>query len=242
MEATVLAHFGVGLILGMKHALDPDHIVAVSTIVSEQKSLTRSSLVGAFWGAGHTTTLLIFGLAVILLRLTIPDRMALGMEFGVAIMLIVLGGNLLLKLRRGRRLHLHSHEHDGQAHLHLHLHGGDAQAHTHPHLLRSGLKPFLVGMVHGAAGSAALMLLVLTTIPSPLAAFLYILIFGVGSVAGMLVVSTAVSLPFVLTARRFAEFEARIRGLAGAVSVAFGLILGWQTGFVDGLFAPLISH
>lgn len=242
MDGTLLAPLGLGLILGIKHALDPDHIVALSTIVSEQKSLARSSLVGAFWGAGHTTTLSLFGLAVILLKLTIPDRVALGMEFGVAVMLILLGSNLLLKLNRGGRLHLHTHDHDGQSHLHVHLHEGGAQVHAHSHLLQGGLKPFLVGLVHGAAGSAALMLLVLTTIPSPLAGFLYILIFGVGSMAGMLVVSSAISLPFLITARRFAEFEDRVRALAGAISVAFGLLLAWQIGFVDGLFTPLPLH
>lgn len=241
MDGTLLALLGLGLILGIKHALDPDHIVAVSTIVSEQKSLVRSSLVGAFWGAGHTTTLFLIGLAVILLKFTIPDRVALGMEFGVALMLILLGSNLLLQLRRGRRLHLHAHEHDGNVHLHLHLHKGDAQDHDHPHLLKSGLKPFLVGLVHGAAGSAGLMLLVLTTIPSPLAGVLYILIFGLGSMVGMLVVSSAISLPFLITARRFAEFEAKVRGLAGAVSIAFGLFLAWQIGFADGLFGPFLS-
>ena len=242
MDGTLLAPLGLGLLLGIKHALDPDHIVAVSTIVSEQRSLARSSLIGAFWGAGHTMTLSLIGLAVILLKLTIPDRVALGMEFGVAGMLILLGANLLVKLYRGRRLHLHAHEHEGQAHLHLHLHGGDARVHAHPHLLQGGLKPFLVGLVHGAAGSAALMLLVLTTIPSPLAGFLYILIFGVGSMAGMLVVSSAISLPFLITVRRFAEFESQVRGLAGAVSVAFGLFLAWQIGFVDGLFVPFLSR
>ncbi len=242
MGETLLAPLGLGMILGLRHALDPDHLVAVSTIVSEQKNLARSSLVGAFWGAGHTATLLLTGLAAMLLKVTIPDRVALGLEFCVAVMLVMLGGNLLRKLSRGRRIHLHSHAHDGETHLHLHTHDGDAQAHTHPHLLRSGFKPFVVGLVHGAAGSAALMLLVLTTIPSSLGAFLYILAFGVGSVAGMFVVSTAISLPLLLTVRRFAEFEAQVCGLAGAVSVGFGLFLAWQVGFVDGLFGSILSR
>ncbi|MGH7807250.1 MAG: hypothetical protein ACRENT_04085, partial [Thermodesulfobacteriota bacterium] len=215
ISPALIATLGLGFILGLKHALDADHVVAVSTIVSEHKSLSKSSLIGAFWGLGHTASLFLIGLVVILLRLTIPPKLALLMELGVAIMLVLLGSNIIWKFFKGKRLHGHTHEHDGLAHTHIHLHEGKEETHEHNHLIKLGSKPFLVGMVHGVAGSAALMLLVLTTIPSPLAGLLYILIFGIGSVGGMLIMSSLISLPFVFTANRFAVTNERIKALAG---------------------------
>src|SRR3990172_2658161 len=217
MEASLYAAFVLGLILGIKHALDADHVIAVSTIVSEHHSLKWASLIGAFWGLGHTTTLFVVGLFVIGLRLTIPPRLALGLEFLVAVMLVILGGSILWRSFRVEKLHLHAHAHN-------------------PQPFTSMRKPFLVGMVHGLAGSAALMLLVLTTIPSVLAGLAYILIFGFGSVGGMLLLSSMIGLPFVLTAQRFSLANGWIRLLAGAASVVFGLFLGWGVGFQQGLF------
>jgi sulfite exporter TauE/SafE len=236
MEASLYAAFGLGLILGIKHALDADHLIAVSTIVSEHQSLKWASLIGAFWGLGHTVTLFVVGLLVIGLRLTIPLRVALGLEFLVALMLVVLGGNILWRSFRVEKLHLHAHAHNPETHTHFHFHGEPEESHTHPHPFKSMRKPFFVGMVHGLAGSAALMLLVLTTIPSPLAGLVYILIFGFGSVGGMLVLSSLIGLPFVLTARRFSLMNGWIRLMAGLASAAFGLFLGWQIGFKEGLF------
>lgn len=231
MEASLYAAFGLGLILGIKHALDADHLIAVSTIVSEHQSLKWASLIGAFWGLGHTATLFVVGLLVIGLRLTIPLRVALGLEFLVALMLVVLGGNILWRSFRAEKLHLHAHAHNPETHTHFHFHGEPEESHAHPHPFKSMRKPFLVGMVHGLAGSAALMLLVLTTIPSPLAGLVYILIFGFGSVGGMLALSSLIGLPFVLTARRFSLLNGWIRLVAGLASAAFGLFLGWQIGF-----------
>ena len=236
ISPVLIGTLGLGFILGLKHALDADHVVAVSTIVSEHKSLSKSSLIGAFWGLGHTASLFLIGLVVILLRLTIPPKLALLMELGVAIMLVLLGSNIIWKFFKGKRIHVHTHEHDGLAHTHIHLHEGKEETHEHNHLIKLGSKPFLVGMVHGVAGSAALMLLVLTTIPSPLAGLLYILIFGIGSVGGMLIMSSLISLPFVFTANRFAVTNERIKALAGVLSITFGLFLGWQVGFIEGLF------
>ncbi len=185
MFVTVLV---LGFALGLKHALDPDHMVAVSTIVSESKSIARSSLVGTFWGLGHTMSLLLAGIAVIAFRIRIPERMALWMEFAVALMLVILGAKALLKPLRGWNVHIHRHSHDGSSHIHLHLHRpGEEGAHHHRHLIGFGARPFFVGMVHGMAGSAALMILVLATIPSALAGLLYIAVFGLGSVGGMLI-------------------------------------------------------
>mgnify|MGYP003393973441 FL=1 len=236
MEGSLYAAFVLGLILGIKHALDADHLIAVSTTVSEHQSLKWASLIGAFWGLGHTTTLFVVGLFVIGLRLTIPPRLALGLEFLVAVMLVILGGSILWRSFRVEKLHLHAHAHNPQTHAHFHLHGSREEDHSHPHPFTSMRKPFLVGMVHGLAGSAALMLLVLTTIPSALAGLAYILIFGFGSVGGMLLLSSMIGLPFILTARRFSLVNGWIRLLAGAASVVFGLFLGWEIGFHQGLF------
>lgn len=236
MEASLYAAFALGLILGVKHALDADHVIAVSTIVSEHKNLKWASLIGVFWGLGHTATLFAVGLLVIGLSVTISPRLALGLEFLVALMLVFLGASILWRSFRDERLHAHVHAHNPETHTHFHLHGTSEEDHSHPHPFRSMRKPFLVGMVHGLAGSAALMLLVLTTIPSPLAGLAYIFIFGIGSVGGMLALSSMIALPFVFTARRFTLLNRWIRLVAGIASVAFGLLLGWEIGFQQGLF------
>jgi ABC-type nickel/cobalt efflux system permease component RcnA len=236
MDSSIYAAFGLGLILGIKHALDADHLIAVSTIVSEHKNLKWASLIGAFWGLGHTATLFIVGLLVIGLRITIPERMALGLEFLVAIMLVILGGSLFWRSFGAAQVHLHTHSHNPETHTHFHVHGNPGQDHSHAHPFRSMRKPFFVGMVHGLAGSAALMLLVLTTIPSPLAGLAYIVIFGFGSVGGMLIVSSLIGLPFILTAQRFDSLNRWIRVGAAVASMAFGLYLGWEIGVEQGLF------
>lgn len=236
METSLYAAFGLGLILGIKHALDADHLVAVSTIVSEHKELKWASLIGAFWGLGHTATLFAVGLLVIGLRVTIPPRMALALEFLVSVMLVALGANILWRSFGVEKIHLHAHTHNPETHTHFHVHGSPEQDHRHTHPFRSMRKPFFVGMVHGLAGSAALMLLVLTTIPSPLAGLAYIVIFGFGSVGGMLILSSMIGLPFILTAQRFSYLNRWIRVIAAVASVGFGLYLGWDIGFHEGLF------
>ncbi len=235
IKTTTFSVLALGFALGIKHALDADHLVAVSTIVSERKGLRGSSLVGAVWGLGHTASLLAVGLAVIALHAQIPERVAQAMEFGVAVMLVGLGLNLLRKLLSGATFHAHPHRHGGCWHLHPHLHearghgGPDAPSDSH-HALRVGKRPFLIGMVHGLAGSAALMLLVLATIPSRALGFAYIGVFGLGSVGGMLVMSTLIGLPFAVTAHRFERLNAAVQALAGGFSVGLGLWLMWQIG------------
>jgi len=236
MDASLWAAFGLGLLLGIQHALDPDHLIAVSTIVSEHKSFKWASLIGAFWGLGHTTTLFAVGLIVIGLRVTIPPRLGSGLELLVAGMLVALGANVLHKAFGAERVHLHTHSHNPVTHTHLHAHDDPQQDHAHGHAFKTMRRPFVVGMVHGLAGSAAVMLLVLSTIESASAGLAYIVIFGLGSVGGMLLLSGIISLPFILTARRFSLMNRWIRVLAGAASVAFGLFLGWEIGSDLGLF------
>lgn len=238
-DAALVSALGLGFVLGLKHALDADHIVAVSTIVSQHQSLWRSSLIGTFWGVGHTMSLLLVGLIVISLRLTIPERIALSLEFVVAVMLIVLGANLLrqcFQLNLHDHPHPHRHGHVTEQHTHLHVHIPGAHHHEGHSAFKNMKRPLVVGMIHGLAGSAALMLLVLTTIPSPLLGLAYIGVFGIGSVVGMLMMSSVISLPFVWTARRFSRLNQGIKVTAAVFSTAFGLFLAWHIGFVQGLF------
>jgi len=235
-NGTLIGLLGLGLILGLRHALDPDHIAAVSTIVSESRSVRRSSLIGTCWGLGHTMSLLIAGVLVIALKVQISDRVALWMEFAVALMLILLGLKAMLKPLRGWRIHVHQHAHGGSSHSHVHLHRpSEEHAHQHRHLIRSGARPFLVGMVHGMAGSAALMILVLATIPSALTGLIYIAVFGIGSVGGMLIMSSLISLPFILTRERFNVLSQGLQVAVGLFSLGFGLFLTWQYGFHEHL-------
>jgi len=242
MTDSLFFALGLGFLLGLKHAVEADHLVAVTTIVSEQRSVWRSARVGALWGVGHTASLLIAGVLVILLQVTIPARVASLLEFAVALMIIVLGTRILyLLLRNRRRVHLHSHTHDGRAHTHLHFHeesGAHAPAKSHahdeaPHKASWGWRPLVVGMVHGLAGSALLTLFVLTEVVgrsgSRLLGLAYLLVFGIGSIGGMLLMSVLISLPFVFTAARFERVNSPIRLVTGITSVAFGLYYAWAT-------------
>jgi ABC-type nickel/cobalt efflux system permease component RcnA len=230
MDSSVGVILASGFIWGLHHALDPDHLVAVSTIVSEHKSVSRSSLVGTFWGIGHTSSLLIISLIVLLLRSSIPNNIARWMEAPVAIMLVVLGIITIIKAirERGLRIHSHTHAHDESSpHTHLHIHLDKEHVHQH-RLFKLGKRPFMVGMVHGVAGSAALTLLVLSTIPSVALGLIYIGVFGVGSIGGMLLMSTLIGVPFALTARRYTVINGGIRFAAGAFSIVYGLVLAWK--------------
>lgn len=229
MDSTVAAALGLGFVLGLRHALDPDHVVAVSTIVSEHNSLARSSLVGTFWGLGHSASLFAAGLVIILLRVSIPEHVLPWMEAPVAAMLIFLGISATRRAlrERGLRIHTHVHEHGDEPHAHVHVHLGDEHNHAH-RMFKLGRKPFAVGLVHGVAGSAALTLLVLAQIPSIALGLVYMVVFGIGSIGGMLTMSAMISVPFVLTARRFQAINSVIRLSAGLFSLAFGLMIAWE--------------
>jgi len=233
---SIVSLLALGFVLGLKHAVDADHLAAVSTMASERRSLFGSSLIGALWGLGHTISLMLAGLLVIVLHFEITDKMKQSLEFGVGLMLVVLGVNALRKLARGGHVHVHVHEHGGHAHAHPHIHDRKAkeEPHTH-HGLNLGARPLLVGLVHGLAGSAALMLLVLTTISSPLVGLIYIAVFGIGSIGGMMIMSLLFALPARFTVNRFARTNLALRGLAGLFSLGFGLVMIYQIGFVDHL-------
>jgi len=224
MNETILAVFGIGFVLGIRHALEPDHLVAVSTIVGSGNSIRRSSIVGTLWGLGHTTSLLICGALVLALRLSIPQDFVAWMETVVAVMLVTLGVNTVWKLARDWKLHIHMHSHDGRPHLHFHVHAAtDKVAHNHRHRLDIPFRSFFIGMLHGLAGSGALMVLVLATVPSFISGLIYILLFGLGSVGGMLLLSTLISIPFALSAGRYRLLNGGLQLLAGLMSIALGL-------------------
>jgi high-affinity nickel-transport protein len=192
-----------GLLLGVRHAADPDHVLAVTTIVSRQRSFWRAARVGLLWGAGHTATVFLVGGAILGLRLTIPPRVGLGLEFVVALMLIGLGALNLL----GRR-----------------------------EAAPSPVRPVVVGMVHGLAGSAAVALLVLAAIDRPAWSAAYLLVFGLGTMVGMMLVTALVALPSLWAGARVPTLERWLRLASGAASLAFGLMMAHEIGVVNGLF------
>jgi cytochrome c biogenesis protein CcdA len=202
MNETVFAVFGIGFLLGIRHAFEPDHLAAVSTIVGSGTSIGRSSIVGTLWGLGHTTSLLICGAVVLVLRLSIPEDFVAWMETAVAVMLVTLGFNAVWKLSRNWKLE----------HAHAHRHGFDIP-----------FRSFFIGMIHGLAGSGALMVLVLATVRSLVSGLIYILLFGLGSVGGMLLLSTLISIPFALSARRYRLLNSVLQLAGGLMSIALGL-------------------
>jgi high-affinity nickel-transport protein len=247
----------LGFFLGMRHATDSDHVVAVTTIVSRERTMLHANLIGALWGLGHTITILLVGASIILFRLTIPPSLGLSMELCVGLMLILLGIlNLTGALRRAiewitiRRLGSGAHSHFLFGRWMVHTHDEDGE----PILLDSisiigwaprwwkqlglfhVLRPLVVGIVHGLAGSAAVALLVLTTISRPSWAIGYLLIFGLGTVAGMMLITAAIAIPFAYSLQHFVRLNRGLAMASGFVSVAFGLFLCYQIGFVDGLF------
>jgi High-affinity nickel-transport protein len=255
------AILAIGFFLGMRHATDPDHVIAVSTIVSRERSLAKAGLIGALWGLGHTITIVLVGAAIILFNVVIPTRIGLTMEFTVGLMLILLG---ILNLSGVTKWlsekfspahpsltgeHAHLHEHQSRLHFHSHSHAPPQDHHadslpppkwsanpvTHLGWFHS-LRPLFVGIVHGLAGSAAVALLVLSTIRSPRWGVFYLLVFGVGTIAGMMLITAAMALPFTYASARFAWLN---RGLiigSGVLSLCFGLYISYHIGFVDGLF------
>lgn len=256
--AAILA---IGFFLGIRHATDADHVLAVSTIVTKYRSVRHAAMIGVFWGVGHTLTILIVGGGIVLFGWVIPPRVGLSMEFSVGVMLILLGVvSLRGAFRRAGAMAIGqtsgtvdraapdpTHRHGDYIHTHAHRPGSG----PHPHApertpvawldRRFGrlavyrpVRPLLVGMVHGMAGSAAVALLVMTALRSPGASVFYLLLFGAGTIIGMMVITAVIATPLAMGAAS-ARVSRGLRLAAGALSLAFGLYLAWRVGIVDGL-------
>ena len=240
--------FGIvflGLFLGMRHSTDPDHVVAVSTIVSRERSVRQGALIGVLWGVGHTLTIFLVGSAIILFGLAIPPRVGLSMEFSVALMLILLGvlnltGALRWLNKRFTPQKPASVENNGNSTSPLSASENSLVGWLSKHGLYQLLRPLVIGLVHGLAGSAAVALLVLATIRSPLWAIAYLLVFGIGTIIGMMLMTTAIAVPLVYSGKKFEKATAYLSTASGVVSTAFGLFLVYQIGFVDGLFKSTV--
>jgi ABC-type nickel/cobalt efflux system permease component RcnA len=234
----------LGFFLGMRHSTDPDHVVAVSTIVSRERSVRHAAIIGVLWGVGHTLTISVLGSAIILLGMVIPPRIGLSMEFTVAVMLILLG---VLNLTGVLRWLTRRFTPAGQAARQFTLIGNAVDVATvrprnraRQMIGRYGIyqlvRPLVIGLVHGLAGSAAVALLVLSTIRSPVWAIAYLVVFGVGTIAGMMLMTTIIAMPIVYSGNRFALAGNYLGVLSGVASTAFGIFLVYQIGLVDGLF------
>jgi ABC-type nickel/cobalt efflux system permease component RcnA len=224
-DASFAAVLGLGFLLGLQHATDPDHLAAVSSLASRHRSVLGSALLGSAWGAGHTLALVGAGAATMALRLTISPALERALEGLVGMVLIGLGGPVALRALRAIAVHRHAHAHGGDWHDHRHVHLGSPAGHDHAHGRTIGARPFLVGLLHGLAGSAALMVLVVSTTTSPLAGVLYLIVFGAGSTAGMVILSGLVGLPFAVASRRSAGLHRLLRLVAGLAGVALGVWL-----------------
>ena len=260
---SLFAIVALGFLLGMRHATDPDHVIAVTTIVSRERNLKQAGLIGVVWGIGHTLTILAVGSVLIAFRIVLPPRLGLGMELTVAVMLIILGIRNMGALFGFSTAPLKPHSaHPSSYHAHgdyIHAHH---LGHAHPHdpektplrlmdrcfgriSLFQVLRPLIVGVVHGLAGSAAIALLVLSTIQNLRWAMAYLLVFGIGTILGMMLITITVASTFSLGQKRFAILDRHFGVVSGVVSVAFGLFIAYQVGIVNGLFtghATWIPH
>jgi sulfite exporter TauE/SafE len=257
----ILSIIALGFFLGMRHATDPDHVIAVTTIVSRERSIGPAAWIGALWGLGHTITIFAVGAGIILVGWVIPTRLGLSMEFSVGLMLILLGILNLTGVMQwindqfspahggSSVVHSHPHSHGDFVHTHPHVHAPESHFHA-PEKTPLGrldrvfgrlgmyqvLRPLVVGLVHGLAGSAAVALLVLTTIREPRWAVAYLLVFGVGTIAGMMLITAAIAVPFTYASNRFRNLNRGLRVATGLISLAFGLFITYQIGIVNGLF------
>jgi len=256
----VLSILALGFFLGMRHATDPDHVIAVTTIVTRERQVSKSAWIGAFWGLGHTITIFAVGAAIILFDIAIPPRLGLSMELAVGLMLILLGVLNIAGFLRGlpvspmpaisassELVHSHAHSHGDYVHTHPHSHGPGGHRHSPDQnpvawldriLLRfrlyQPLRPLIIGVVHGLAGSAAVALLVLTTIRDPRWAIAYLLIFGLGTIAGMMVITVSIASTFHFAGGR-QKFLQGLAAASGVLSLAFGIFVAYQIVVVNGL-------
>lgn len=259
-----LSIIALGFFLGMRHATDPDHVIAVSTIVSREREIGKSAWIGVFWGIGHTLTIFAVGAAIILFDVVISARIGLSMELAVGLMLILLGIVNVVSFFRdlptvetkaaqaaagGEVVHSHAHSHGDYVHTHPHTHGADGHTHAadrNPLAWLDGMflrfklyrpiRPLLIGIVHGMAGSAAVALLVLASIRDPRWAVAYLLVFGVGTIAGMMLITMSIASTFHFV-RGKQQFLRQLAMASGVLSLGFGLFVAYHIIAVNGLLS-----
>ena len=230
----------LGFVIGMRHAMESDHLAAMASLATRSRSMQETVWQGAVWGMGHTITLIIFGALVLLLDAVIPESLARALEFMVGLMLVGLGFDVLRRLVRDR-IHFHVHRHDdGASHFHAHSHAGDTghpTVHQHKHKHAFPTRALLVGIMHGMAGSAALILLTFQTAHSPLAGILYIALFGFGSIAGMAVLSMIIAVPLHYSATGLTWLHNGLQAVAGSVTLIVGSVMIYEIASVSLVFA-----
>ncbi len=224
----------IGLLIGLRHALEADHMAAVASLVSRKQSLAHTIKQGSAWGLGHAISLFLFGSVVIFMDTVLPEYLAKGLEMAVGLMLVLLGADVLRRVIRGK-VHFHNHRHvNGNYHFHAHSHAGDsltrhnAAQHDHQHPQGFPLRALFVGLMHGMAGSAAVILLTLETVTSPLQGMLYILTFGIGSMLGMALLSVVISIPMRLSAQRLTRAHNAFQVLVGVLTIGLGVLVLYE--------------
>lgn len=227
----MISIFALGFVIGLQHAFEADHLAAMATLATRSRGPRASLLQGAAWGVGHTLTLLLVGGTCLVVGAAVPERWATRLELVVGFMLVALGADTLRRMRRAR-IHAHVHEHaDGQGHWHVHRHEEaphDAQdAHDHAHARGGPIRALAVGLVHGLAGSAALLLLTLQTSGSFWPGIAYIALFGLGSVLGMAGLSVAIAVPMRAAAGRVARAQGWIEAMVGVATMGVGIRAIW---------------
>lgn len=222
MDVSFLSILALGFVLGIKHAIEPDHVIAVSTIASQSKKLFRSSLAGVFWGIGHTATLFIVGIILLIMKGQIPEKWAMSLEFLVGIMLVYLGISTITSLKK---IHVHQHEQDSET---INQHGNQQKN-------LSYIKSMVIGLVHGLAGSGAIVLLTMSTVKSVMESAIYILIFGFGTVIGMFFFTTILGISFIFSAKRL-RLNNTLTQITGVISTVFGIYYMYNLGVAEGLF------
>jgi len=223
-----------GFLIGMRHALEADHMAAIASLAVRNQSLRDSLLQGAIWGIGHTLTIFIIGSVVLFTDLVVPDRMAAMLELLVGVMLVLLGFDVLRRLLRDK-IHLHVHTHrDGHTHFHAHGHrnesGHDLATHKHERPNGNRFRALFIGLMHGMAGSAALIVLTLSQVLTPLRGLGYIALFGIGSIVGMALLSVAISVPLRESARKLSWLNRGLQGVVGSATVVIGVLLIVESG------------
>jgi high-affinity nickel-transport protein len=229
----------LGFFLGMRHATDPDHVVAVMTIVTKQRGVAKAGVIGALWGMGHTLTIFLVGAAIILFKVSIPPRLGLSMEFAVGLMLILLGVLNLTGVLRWLQMKFTPSmvmPQEAPAPATVCTQGNWLDRNLREMGLYNALRPLVIGTVHGLAGSAAVAILVMTTIADPWWAIAYLLLFGLGTVAGMAAMTTTMAYPIIHTGQKMFRWNQAMVVGSGVLSVAFGMFISFQIGIGGGLF------